>query len=460
MPSSHRRKFDPRLRARWNAAADVAALVAASVLGGAATPGWRGAALAFVVAGTTWAFASRALRHYDLERPQGAAGEALLTLVQVAAVAISLGLASWLADGSAWAPSALGFVAWLAPPVVAARQILVRARIAARRLEQHRVLIVGAGPLGRATAIDLRDARSPRTVVGHLALCGEEPRRLLFPLLGVVDQLDHILEEHAVSEVYVALDATRYAAEMQRVIGTCEKFGIPFAIPSTPFRYQRARARDAALGDGFVHFVTVRPRPVQWAIKRLIDVVASGTALLLLAPVLFGVALAVKLTSPGPVLFRQRRVGLYGRPFDMLKFRSMVVDAEALREKLLAVNEQTGPVFKMARDPRVTRVGRFIRKFSIDELPQLVNVLRGEMSIVGPRPPIPSEVAKYEPWQRRRLSVRPGLTCVWQVSGRNQISFEQWMYLDMQYIDNWTLAHDLGLILRTVPVVITGQGAS
>jgi lipopolysaccharide/colanic/teichoic acid biosynthesis glycosyltransferase len=144
----------------------------------------------------------------------------------------------------------------------------------------------------------------------------------------------------------------------------------------------------------------------------------------------------------------------------MLKFRSMVVDAEALREKLLAVNEQTGPVFKMARDPRVTRVGRFIRKFSIDELPQLVNVLRGEMSIVGPRPPIPSEVAKYEPWQRRRLSVRPGLTCVWQVSGRNQISFEQWMYLDMQYIDNWTLEHDLGLILRTVPVVITGQGAS
>jgi lipopolysaccharide/colanic/teichoic acid biosynthesis glycosyltransferase len=168
----------------------------------------------------------------------------------------------------------------------------------------------------------------------------------------------------------------------------------------------------------------------------------------------------IKLTSRGPVLFKQRRVGLHAGSFNMLKFRSMVVNAEELKAKLMASNEQTGPVFKMTHDPRITAIGRFIRKFSVDELPQLINIVRGEMTIVGPRPPIPGEVAKYEAWQRRRLSVRPGLTCVWQVSGRNQISFEDWMYLDMQYIDHWSLAQDFQLILKTVPVVLTGRGAS
>jgi lipopolysaccharide/colanic/teichoic acid biosynthesis glycosyltransferase len=168
----------------------------------------------------------------------------------------------------------------------------------------------------------------------------------------------------------------------------------------------------------------------------------------------------IKLTSRGPVFFRQTRVGLHGRTFNMLKFRSMVVNAESLKASLAAQNEQAGPVFKMRRDPRVTSIGRFIRKYSIDELPQLINVLRGDMSVVGPRPPVPDELSKYEAWQRRRLSVRPGLTCIWQVSGRNQISFEDWMLLDMQYIDHWSLARDFQLIFRTIPVVITGRGAS
>jgi exopolysaccharide biosynthesis polyprenyl glycosylphosphotransferase len=199
---------------------------------------------------------------------------------------------------------------------------------------------------------------------------------------------------------------------------------------------------------------------VQLAIKRLFDVAASSAALAALAPLMLSVAVVIKLSSRGPVLFKQQRVGRHGRPFHMLKFRSMVVNAEELKAKLMALNEQAGPVFKMKRDPRITPIGRFIRKFSIDELPQLINVLRGEMSLVGPRPPVPSEVARYEAWQRRRLSVRPGLTCVWQVSGRNEISFEEWMYLDMQYIDHWSLAQDFELILRTVPVVLTGRGAS
>jgi lipopolysaccharide/colanic/teichoic acid biosynthesis glycosyltransferase len=146
--------------------------------------------------------------------------------------------------------------------------------------------------------------------------------------------------------------------------------------------------------------------------------------------------------------------------FHMLKFRSMVTNAEKLRDKLAGDNEQAGPVFKMKRDPRVTTIGRFIRKHSIDELPQIVNVLRGDMAIVGPRPAIPCEVARYEAWQLRRLSVRPGLTCEWQVSGRNEIAFLEWMRLDMQYIDRWSFAGDMGLILRTIPVVLTGRGAS
>jgi exopolysaccharide biosynthesis polyprenyl glycosylphosphotransferase len=209
-----------------------------------------------------------------------------------------------------------------------------------------------------------------------------------------------------------------------------------------------------------VHYLSIERRPVQMAIKRCIDIAASSVALALFTPLFAAVALAIKLTSRGPVLFKQERVGRYGRPFHMLKFRTMIPNAEAMKATLMAKNEQSGPVFKMENDPRVTRVGRLLRKYSIDELPQLVNVLRGEMSIVGPRPPVPSEVARYEGWQRRRLSVRPGLTCVWQVSGRNLISFEGWMYLDMQYIDHWSLKQDLLLILKTVPVVVTGRGAS
>jgi lipopolysaccharide/colanic/teichoic acid biosynthesis glycosyltransferase len=144
----------------------------------------------------------------------------------------------------------------------------------------------------------------------------------------------------------------------------------------------------------------------------------------------------------------------------MLKFRTMVENAEELKAELTQQNEMDGPVFKMKKDPRITSIGRVLRKFSIDELPQLINVLRGDMSVVGPRPPVPNEVARYEPWHRRRLSVRPGLTCIWQVSGRNEISFEQWMYMDLQYIDTWSFSKDIGLILKTFPVVLTGRGAS
>lgn len=199
---------------------------------------------------------------------------------------------------------------------------------------------------------------------------------------------------------------------------------------------------------------------MQYAVKRLIDIAASTVALVLLSPLLIGTAIAIKVTSPGPVLFKQKRVGLHGVCFDLLKFRSMVVNAEALKDKLMKQNEQTGPVFKMKNDPRITGIGAFIRRYSIDELPQLVNILRGDMTIVGPRPAVPKEVAQYKAWQRRRLSVRPGLTCYWQVGGRNSIGFEDWMRLDLRYVDNWNLAVDMQLILQTFPAVLAGRGAS
>ena len=169
--------------------------------------------------------------------------------------------------------------------------------------------------------------------------------------------------------------------------------------------------------------------------------------------------MAIKINTPGPILYRSRRVGEGGRVFSFLKFRSMVRNAEMLRDELVHLNEVDGPVFKIARDPRITRVGAFLRRSSLDELPQLWNVWRGDMSLVGPRPPIPEEVLHYQPWQMRRLSVRPGLTCLWQVSGRSRVGFDEWMRMDLEYIDRRSFRLDLSILLRTVPAVLSGKGA-
>jgi lipopolysaccharide/colanic/teichoic acid biosynthesis glycosyltransferase len=179
-----------------------------------------------------------------------------------------------------------------------------------------------------------------------------------------------------------------------------------------------------------------------------------------LSPLLLATALAVKLTSPGPIFFAQERVGMNKRKFRLLKFRSMVVDAEERKKDLAHLNEMDGPAFKIRKDPRVTRVGAILRKLSIDELPQLINVLKGEMSLVGPRPPLLNEVDLYDWSDRRRLSVRPGITCLWQVSGRNNLTFDEWMILDRKYIDNWSVWFDLKILVMTIPVVLFGKGAS
>jgi len=193
--------------------------------------------------------------------------------------------------------------------------------------------------------------------------------------------------------------------------------------------------------------------------KRLVDLVGGFAALALAGPIILLAALAVRLTSRGPAFYKSTRLGKNGRPFTFYKLRSMYVGADAERAKLMHMNEADGPVFKIARDPRVTRVGQWMRSTSVDELPQLLNVLKGDMSLVGPRPPLPEEAEKYEAWQRRRLDVKPGITCLWQVSGRSRLGFDEWMRLDLEYIRRQSLATDLWILVRTVPAVLSREGA-
>ncbi len=413
------------------------------------------------VAGLGWLLVGTALCLYD-PRFSDRAPLDDLALVSISVVVITgvLYLERLLIAGGMPVVALSFFPLLLWVSVVALRQLVFRG-LAVREEPLDEALILGVGPMGRLTGEDLL-TRGRRRVTGFLAFSTEQPLSAVpGPVLGKVERLEEVLCKMPVDIVYISGNVQKHGQEMQGAIKLCERFGIPFALPAHPFRMDRARPEQGyAVADGYLHFVTHAPAPHQMAIKRLFDITASAAGLVLLSPLLLGVALIIKLTSRGPVFFRQKRVGLHGKPFNMLKFRSMVVNAEELRARLEALNEQSGPVFKIKNDPRITAIGRFIRKYSIDELPQLLNVLRGEMSVVGPRPPLPLEVEKYSAWQRRRLSVRPGLTCIWQVSGRNQISFEEWMYLDMQYIDNWTLLTDLGLILKTVPVVVTGRGAS
>jgi len=200
-------------------------------------------------------------------------------------------------------------------------------------------------------------------------------------------------------------------------------------------------------------------RPLQMACKRIIDIVGSAGLLVLLSPVLLILAVLVKITSPGPIFYRWRVVGKDGQPLVSYKFRSMVANADELKSTLEARNEMTGPVFKLTDDPRVTRVGSWMRRYSLDELPQFYSVLRGDMSLVGPRPPLVTEYARFSEFQKQKLAVRPGMTCLWQVNGRNEVSdFDHWVRLDLEYIRHWSLGLDLGILLKTVAVVFSGSG--
>jgi exopolysaccharide biosynthesis polyprenyl glycosylphosphotransferase len=447
-----------------NLAGDCLLLVVASAVATKApgTPLWHWMVFCGMAAGAllVWTAGGRILRHYDVSNGRGIRGDALLTGLLLAGLLAAMAILRVFVPPYAHGSDIGRFAVVAVPSILWLR--LTTNWLRSREGPIEHVVIMGVGPLARHTGLEICDRDDHRRVIGYVNFADEAVHdRLPADIMGTAADLENILKLHVVSEVYLASNHDSHRTEIQAAIRVLEKFGIPFAIPACGYRFARARPEhEKAIPDGYVHYLSVQHKPVQLAIKRLFDIAASASALVLLSPLLVLVSILIKMTSRGPLFFKQVRIGQHARPFHMLKFRSMVANAELLKAKLIAQNEQAGPVFKMKRDPRITTVGRFIRRFSIDELPQLVNILRGEMSIVGPRPPIPSEVAKYEAWQRRRLSVRPGLTCVWQASGRNEISFEEWMYLDMQYIDHWSLAQDFQLILKTVPVVLSGKGAS
>ncbi len=279
-------------------------------------------------------------------------------------------------------------------------------------------------------------------------------------LLGSVDDLMKIVETTAVDDILFCV-GRRDLDKMEDLILALHEQGIRTRFALQLFPHARAKTQLEDLdGIPILTFSTTPERFVPLIWKRTLDVVLSMAMMALSLPVMLFIALLIKATEGGQVVYRQTRCGLNGRRFTMYKFRTMVADAEERQSDLMHLNEMTGPVFKLSRDPRVTWVGRFLRRFSLDELPQLLNVLRGDMSLVGPRPPIPSEVAKYQRWQRRRLSMKPGLTCLWQISGRNHLDFDRWMQLDLEYIDSWTPWLDVKILLKTVPAVLSGRGAS
>jgi exopolysaccharide biosynthesis polyprenyl glycosylphosphotransferase len=280
------------------------------------------------------------------------------------------------------------------------------------------------------------------------------------PVLGTLAEFEIILREIQVDEVILAIDRGDLP-KLEDIFLLCEEMGIRTRLVLDFFPHVLARVElDEFQGSPLLTFSTTPDDQAALILKRTVDVFLAVVLLLASAIPLAFAALFIKMTSRGPVLFRQRRCGLNGRPFTLLKLRTMVEGAEQHLDDVVHLNEHDGPVFKAANDPRLTAFGRLIRRFSFDELPQLWNVLRGEMSLVGPRPPLPLEVARYERWQRRRLSMKPGVTGLWQVSGRNDIkSFEDWINLDLAYIDNWSLSLDAKILLRTIPTVLSGRGA-
>lgn len=291
-----------------------------------------------------------------------------------------------------------------------------------------------------------------------------EARPLLqtpYEVLGHLRDLRTILERGPVDEIILCVPFMPHVAVIGDAVRLAQELGIVLRLfPDSASSQLLSRLHVERFEGNYVITFFREQLLMQLLLKRGMDIALSLAGLILLSPLLIVVALIVRLTSPGPILFAQERVGMNKRLFRLYKFRSMYVDAEKRRRELEHLNEMDGPVFKIKNDPRVTPIGRFIRKTSIDELPQLLNVLRGQMSLVGPRPPLLAEVDQYDWLYRRRLSIKPGITCLWQISGRNDVTFKQWMAMDKAYIDNWSLWLDIKILAKTIPAVLFSKGAS
>lgn len=330
--------------------------------------------------------------------------------------------------------------------------------LARKGITAQNVLIVGAGKAGEAIAKEFEaNSNLGYRVVGFVD-DNVKSYSNGFPVLGRIHDILKILSQQHVDELIVTIPSEREV--VNGLIQELRKFDLKIKIiPDTYNLVTTAVEFGQINAFPYVTLVKTPVRGVGLFIKRSFDIVASLLGIFALLPFFLVIACFIKMDSKGPIFYRQHRIGKNGQIFRMYKFRSMVSNADELRKQLESYNEVDGPVFKIRKDPRITRIGRFIRKYSIDELPQLFNVLKGEMSIVGPRPPLPKEVEKYGDWEWRRLEVLPGITGLWQVSGRSDLSFQQWMNLDVYYIENWSFTLDIKIMLKTIPVVFRGRGA-
>jgi exopolysaccharide biosynthesis polyprenyl glycosylphosphotransferase len=338
---------------------------------------------------------------------------------------------------------------------VLGQHLLYYARSRGRNLRS--IVVVGEG----LAAAALGDRIEQEPSLGYRLARIIDAELFKVPEISVVQQLNAVIAHQPVDEVLLALPMNQYAALVETIVRHCEEQGILVRVRTDTFNLQVAKSYADDLQG--IPVMTIQSGPVdgwQLVMKRLIDMLGSAALLLVLAPLFAIVALLIRLDSPGPVFFAQERVGFNKRRFRILKFRTMVIEADKQQELLEHLNEAQGPVFKIKQDPRITRIGAILRRFSIDELPQLVNVFKGEMSLVGPRPLPVRDVDRIDAqWHKRRFSIKPGMTCLWQVNGRSNIGFNEWVRMDLDYIDKWSLGLDLLILAKTIPAVFKGPGA-
>lgn len=364
-----------------------------------------------------------------------------------------------------WTAACVGLIALL---LIGGTRLLLRLNLRRLRLRGHnlkKLVIIGTGSRAEWFAKQVLQ----RSDFGY-RLVGYVDSKVRFnnnglsriPWLGDVKDLPRIIADEVIDEVFIALPIKSQYSQIEAAINILEEQGIMVHLFSDLFPHKLARSRPWEFeGTPLLSLHSAPSLSWRTEAKRLIDLLGSAILLLLLLPLVILAAIAIKFDSRGPILFVQERMGYNKRRFQMIKFRTMVADAEARMKEIEHLNEKEGPIFKIRKDPRLTRVGRLLRKLSIDELPQLLNVFLGDMSLVGPRPlPMRDVFGLEEAWQKRRFSVKPGLTCLWQVSGRSNLSFEEWMQLDLEYIDRWSLVLDCKILLRTIPAILTAEGAA
>jgi exopolysaccharide biosynthesis polyprenyl glycosylphosphotransferase len=395
--------------------------------------------------------------------------EAVVVLKAVSAAALALGFVAAFFRVRMITPEFIA-VFWIVGTLtiilsrLALREFLRRARIHGRNLRH--LLIVGTN----SRALEFAATVENRPELGyHLIGFADQPwignREFRNGGKSIVSDLEHFpafLRERVIDEVAIALPMKSFYSESAQIVAQCQEQGVIVRVLANLFETRKGLVKSSHLGG--MDIATFSPHsPEGWpmACKRLLDVFVSALLLVLLAPVFLLVGVLIKWDASGPVFFVQDRVGLNKRRFRMYKFRTMVGDAEKKQPELESLNEADGPVFKIKNDPRITRLGRYLRKASVDELPQLLNVLKGDMSLVGPRPlPLRDYQGFEQDWVRRRFSVRPGITCLWQVNGRSSLSFKEWMELDLHYVDHWSFWLDVKLIFKTIPAVLKGVGAA